>query len=235
MRNVCGFPVFFVAAIAVVQPLGAQSGNRTGSFIRDKIPAEIPIARGTLSEPLARQVSYDFGLCVVQTYHKRVNEIAGFTLKPAQVNDVMKRLANDDCLMGGTLTIPEMLMRGAIFRGLYLRDFAKAQPELQAMPVDYEPISGGTDMLTAEGYATYMNFADCVVRAEPAGARALTMAKPATPKETEAIAQLSPKLGQCMPAGNTVKLNRASLAALVSEALYRQAKAAVPPVAGSRK
>jgi hypothetical protein len=218
-----------LACLIVAPPGAAQTEAPIGSYIRRPKPADVPEKNHRSKADVAREFTYQFGTCVVLTFPRRADEIAGFTLNPEQVYNSMRRMATSDCVRNADLTMPPMLMRGAIFRGLYLRDFAKEQPALGVQPIDYGPVSGPSSVMTTASFMAFMSFADCVVRADPAGTRSLTMSIPGSAAETAAIRQVSPKLGDCLVAGANVSFNRATLTALISEALYRQAKAAVQP------
>jgi hypothetical protein len=60
----------------------------------------------------------------------------------------------------------------------------------------------------------------CIVRANPQASRAVLDAKPTTPEESTAIAQVVPHLGTCTPAGSTMKVNKSTVRTLVAIGFY---------------
>lgn len=67
----------------------------------------------------------------------------------------------------------------------------------------------------------YENLAVCVVRRDPASARALVATAPRTEAERTVIARLVPHLAPCVPADFTMSFDRGSLRALMAIGVYR--------------
>lgn len=226
-------PLMFAAAAAIgllaASPAVAQTEVSKGSLVRQPGPAIVPKSDERSRDDIARDVTFEFGRCVVWRHPGKAEAIAAKSLSPGEVDAVMRTLATPDCLSNATLKMPPGLMRGAIFRGLYLRDFGKSQPLLLDRPFDFTPMSGVPGTPPSNFFLANMAFADCVVRGQPMLSRALTMSRPGTPGEDEAVAQIRPHLGGCLFADTKVTFNRAGLSALIAEALYRESRAAAPP------
>ncbi len=109
----------------------------------------------------------------------------------AAIEAALAKIATDDCLSDGELTMSRPLFRGAIYRALYLRDFGNMSPESLAAPGSGNDQSGET----ADAFPMYI-FSNCVVRLSADSARAFVMASPATPDEN---CGRSPRSGLRLP------------------------------------
>jgi hypothetical protein len=65
------------------------------------------------------------------------------------------------------------------------------------------------------------DFAQCVVRRDPTNAYALIQTAVASKAEAAAVKTLVPQLGQCLIAGQDIKLNNATVRAIAAVGLYR--------------
>jgi hypothetical protein len=135
------------------------------------------------------------------------------------------------CLWDGNLTMPQSLLRGAIFRAAYNRDFASRALTFSEQPIDYAVYLEEQKSPEAVRYLVLLDFADCVVRAEASNARAFAIAIPGSKGEKDALAVLQPQLGPCFPAGVNVTFNKSILSAVLAEALYREVEAGQMPLA----
>jgi hypothetical protein len=116
--------------------------------------------------------------------------------------------------------------RDALYPALYRRDFGRkgVPADIQALPpLDLgSEFDGGSDSLSV-AYRAQRALGDCVARQSPAGAHALLLSTPHSAEERAATIQLTPAIGGCVAAGQTVQLSRSSLRAAVGEALYKLA------------
>jgi hypothetical protein len=78
------------------------------------------------------------------------------------------------------------------------------------------------------GVYNAMDFADCVVAADPYNADFLFRTVGGTPEEQEAISALSPALSPCLPQGVRLQLDPATLRAWLGEGLWQAANHSVP-------
>lgn len=197
------------AAVTMAVALAATpaSALQLGSIIRD--PAAVPSERDVSASDRARQTMNDYGVCLVKS---RAIAVRRALAMPAGDTDAaLRKLAIADCLSAGELRMPAALMRGAVYRALYLQDFGSKAPA---------PATSATP--TGD---PLQDFGACVNTVDPVHVRELVMATPATTVERTAIAALAPALGSCVAPGNNVRFSRATLQAVLAEAAYRQAGA----------
>jgi hypothetical protein len=92
-----------------------------------------------------------------------------------------------------------------------------SQQEYQAALKGYEE---------AQAFSYLSRYGECVVRQDPAAARALLMADPATPAENQAFAALGTPLGSCVAEGRTMNFGKHALRGTIAINYYRLAVAA---------
>ena len=137
---------------------------------------------------------------------------------------------NDRCLTSSRLIMDNKELRftatsgrGEIARYLARRDIR----------TDRQPVKGAAMAWLSDGLAALPKdakydrsvlvahqFALCVADEYWPETRSFVLAKPDSPAERAALAALSPKLGDCMPAGATLNLNKSLLRVLMGEAAY---------------
>lgn len=147
----------------------------------------------------------------------------------------------------GTLRASQMLIDGAMAETL----LGKTLPALDASAVaafapltypeihDVNPIDKKTGKALSaaalakkeEGRVNFANFValrrlgECVVRTDPAGSAALLATAIASDEERAALKAVAPALPACISAGQTIKLDYASIRASTAIAYYRLAMA----------
>jgi hypothetical protein len=136
-------------------------------------------------------------------------------------------LANSKCLLRGSLGMPSELMRGSLYAAMYEIDYRSAPSVPLTVPVDYAPDVAGARPAEADDYLALHNFADCVVRADPATSRVLILSPVGSAAESASFAQLGPRLSGCIVQGRTITFSKSILSAIIAQALYRATKAAV--------
>jgi hypothetical protein len=75
-------------------------------------------------------------------------------------------------------------------------------------------------------YSFLSKYGECVVRLNPAGAKALLLTAADSQDETARFAALRPALASCMPEGNTIRFGRTALRGSIAINYYRLAHAA---------
>ena len=161
----------------------------------------------------ARDVMNRYGICIVKIRPTAVMRALSREGDGA-IEEALARLADSECLAGGDLRMSRTLFRGAIYRALYLRDYADTPAESLAA------------LGSAKVEATRLtNFHDCVVRLSPENSRTLVTAEVGSGSEAEAIAALRPALADCLPPGVQVHLTPWGLQGSLSEALYKRTAA----------
>jgi hypothetical protein len=180
-------------------------------------------------EQISQRTMNKYAGCLLRTFRKRA--LAFLRLPPASYEAMLaaRKLATGWCLREGALSFRFQLLRGGLYEALYEEQFERAGAAgLTAVPpVDY---SGGnpTPLSDETAFAiALVQFADCVVRANPTASRALILSKVTSDEEKAAFASLTPHLGGCLVSGTQLKFSRPMLRGFVAEALYRLSAATV--------
>ena len=122
------------------------------------------------------------------------------------------KLKNGNCLGDGvSVTLDAMIFRGALFRALVRKNYVDGPATLSAIPY----------VETGE-WASTLNFAGCVVRADPANAYNVVFAPAGSTAESAAFDTLEVPIRTCMP-WETMSWTKADLIYLFSEAYYHEA------------
>lgn len=193
-----------------------------------------PAATSRSGSNQARLMLQTFAECVVATPRFR-QPLKAFVSSPyddpASRNFVQNLSRESRCLRGhsmtgfgdmagGTLAFPQFLIRGMLFRALYLRQGMSKR--LRDEPVDFAAYITDKSAPSSIEYRILMDFAGCVARTDIVGARNYVLARPDSPAEMVALAALQPSLGPCFPAGSQIKLAKPLLTSILAEALYRE-------------
>lgn len=213
-----------MAATAILAPVLA-SAQETNSRVRRFTEAKIPDT-ARLSEAEKAQRTMDaYGDCVLDHSAKRAAQY--IVTVPGDASDKLAHgLAINECMYLGRLVFSDSVLRGALYRALYRRNFEKAPVALKAEPIDYmADFQGQPDR---SQYVALRQFSECVVRANPAASRELTLALAGTQRAKTAFAMLMPAFGPCVPQGNNVSFSKSMIAGLIGESLYRLSSSPVP-------
>lgn len=221
----CHAGVLFAMAL-LATPQTASAEQRSGTHIDTPPPAEI--SQGLSPADNARATMLAFGACVVQSRRAGVERALAISPLDDRYKRELRNLATNDCLRAGEIRFDFLLMRGSLFAALYRIDFRAGPGALAAEPIDFAADLHGADSGDARDYLGLHQFADCVVRADPAAARALVMAPVAGRTEATAFATLGPRFSACIQQGQNIRFTRIVLTSLIAEALYRESKAAKP-------
>ncbi len=219
-------PAAFAAALVLPYPAAAGAPDS----------ASIVPLRERQDNQRAQQVMYAFAVCIVRRW--RSDAEAFLTLFPGSqaAMQALNRMAASMCLNYAytELRFTVQLFRGAVYDRLYKIEFEKgAAPDIgKAPPIDYSVNSRTVAPVDAARQINHWRFADCVVRANPAAARALILSEYAGKGESEGFDALRPDLVRCMPAGADYRFTRPMLRGLIAESLFRlSASVAGRPVA----
>lgn len=131
---------------------------------------------------------------------------------PAEYKVLDPMMAFGGCLGRGQLRMPRPLIRGAIAKALYARDFAAPPPVTMARP-DAPRGAGEADLLAAD-------VARCLAERMPGEADRLVRARFATPEEAAAFAPLVAAIPACAPASGGVRSSKGLMRARLAEAIY---------------
>jgi len=220
MRNRAGR-----AAMIVVAGIAAQTGHAQSGVPETRVRAETYLAE--FADCVVAQKVRD---AAVDRFLRTVPGSEGFypaSMKAADLHclDTAARRAG---------SVLEMRMQPATFRdalypALYRRDFAHKGPVAgiaTAAPATLATEFDGDAAALPADYRPQRALGDCVARTSPAGAHALLTARPYARGEDEAVTVLRPALAACLAEGQTFRLDRATLRAVVGEAAYKLARAA---------
>jgi hypothetical protein len=214
---------FVGGPLAAEQGLGTESGTR----IPQPKPAAIPTGSSLSEADRAQAVTEDFSACVVLRHRAAIKQALALSPLSADGHRRLAALATPDCLAGGELRIPQTVMRGMLFVALYRADFRAASPALSPDPVDYaKDLGGAENEPDGQAYVAIRQFGECVLRADPTGVRSLVLAAPGSAQERTALAELNPKLGNCLDRGANFTFSKIMLIGVLAETLYRVSRPA---------
>lgn len=223
LRSRSGLAFGLIALMFAAVPAPAQLEVPTGSRLTSPKPADIP--DGNMPEvDRVRKVMVEFGECVARTDPGgSARTVALFPTDPIELK-ALQRVATGDCLRMGELQMSASIMRGALFIGLYRRDYRQVPPPAPPPEkLDFTVGAADPQQEEARGAIMLRLFIDCVVREDPADARITILAPVASRAETAAYAALAPHLGRCLPAGQQVTFSKTILSGLIAEVAYRNA------------
>lgn len=211
-----------VTALATSAPVTAQEASKLGPQA-----AEIE-KEGVSSGDDARRTMYAFAACVLHRH--RLQALKWLSLPPEDPTLTQKAysFADDECLMNGMMQFSPMLFRGALYVALYHQEFGSKPLNLAPVPTAVAAGNGGP---AVHAYDMLFQFADCVARRDPSTVRTLILAAPGSPGESNALSSLSPQFPLCLVKDAQFQLNKATLTALLAEALYRLSSAPAPVAA----
>lgn len=218
--------ISIASAIAVTigsHPAFAQTETQIGSHISRAAPADIP---DKLPDPTLVRATFEaFARCIVGSQRGSVERALSLSPIGKLYSQALTALSDQACLRGGSLEMDYPLLRGALFIALYNADYRRNNGNIAPQPLDFSEDVGGASTPEERRYIGLRQFADCVVRADPAASRALTLSRAGSSAENAAFSTLTAQLGPCINNGQTIGFSRIVLAGLIAETLYREAKA----------
>lgn len=220
--------------LAVALPASAQGEreNPTGSLIGRGKAAVLPGRAGISDIDRARLVVDAFADCSVTNEKRKAVAYRDKKYDDPEASKLMSALVSSDCLMmDGRLSMPDELLRGAIFKAFYRREIKAGDVPFQEKEVDFATYLNDVKAPASQRYLILLDFAGCVARADAANSRAFVLAEPGSSQEKTALTALQPQFGPCFPAGANVTLNKSIVSAVLAEALYREATSAQTVVA----
>lgn len=135
------------------------------------------------------------------------------------------KIVRDNCLNGVgadsvLLRFPTSLLRGAIFRQLYINVGSRSPSPVSRQEISavWSPGVGGTQ-------AANQRFGDCIVAADKPAADKFVRAKVGSAQQDAALGNVMARMSGCLTQGLTLQMSRAVLDGVLAEALYRQATA----------
>lgn len=174
------------------------------------VPSDRPLSK----TDQARDMMNRYGICIAKAHRNNVKRV--LALPDREMNSALRKLATDDCLIGGRLQMSEPLFRGALYRALYIREFG-SEPSKTLITRD----SALESARASEGATPMEKFSICVVGISPQHTREFVIGEAGSRAEKEAITALRPALADCLPPKEQVSFTPWGLQASLSEALYK--------------
>ena len=138
-------------------------------------------------------------------------------------------LASAKCLRAGSYSFQPSAFRSALFRELYKSEFKHNLPTELRNSVSYANDIGDPTTDFGKSYLVSRELADCVVVNDPANSRKLVLLKVGDRDEAKILDSLALSLEKCLPAGQTISLDKYRFTGWIAEALYRESKLAAGP------
>jgi len=212
LMRLCGLPLAYVTVGSSGQGCLAASNHANASNLSAEyleVQAEC-VLKGKIPKSLDQFFSLD-------PYSKEAGELGA-------------KLSNPNCMASSVseMRFSTPLLRGALYRAIYIRNFGlKAPlPEADQPTLDIEHEIKGNNDSNLNGYIILRKFSDCVVREDALNVRALIVADTASSDEGNALQALQADLGACLLHGQQVKFSKIELRGYLAEALYRLSVAA---------
>lgn len=207
-----------------------------------------------------RALTHAYAQCVVKRQPTKASEAIVANVRTSVILREYRMLIRPECLTRETRQTTQMRFAGDLYRyaladALVDRELAaRPVPDLEAVPrlahhdpgpppqeVDSKGRKLGKRKLeTARlhysrdaAFAFLSLYGECVVRADPAGARALLVTAPDSAEETVRFDALRPTFSRCLPEGQTLRFGKVALRGSVAINYYRLAHAARASAQGS--
>lgn len=200
----------------------------------------------------ARDIMKRFAACAVAREPELASQFVLKQIDERLPDRDFQKLVSSACLTRTNPFVASLRMRGAMLRGAFAEelvrveladeppaDFAAVPPLVWSEPtapssVDEKGKAIGQKVMR-EREAGYLQavadsyvgrLGECVVRADPAGAKVVVVAQIDTPYELAAMKAMSTTIGSCIVQGETLKFNRTTLRSALAVSYYRLAAAA---------
>ena len=216
--------IVLAGTLSAMSASGPAQNAELGHIVERRPPAVIR-TEGESSGDVVRQTALAYAQCLLRTSRKAANSWLD-ARTDEESHNLRQRVVDPDCLYDGELQLPDMVLRGALYSALYRERFGSSPVNLTLTPLTPNQIPAASADPTKQSLATVVTFADCLVRKDPATARAMTLAAPGSAKESQHLNRLMPYLSSCLVQGTTLKLSKGVLVGGVAEALYRESLAA---------
>lgn len=205
---------------AVASSGGAQ--DSIGSGVGKRInPAILNSDPGIARDDLVRTFLVDYARCIYDLDKRNVDSMLDQVPGTDGYAKAARRAVVNQCLATGDMRFQHSSIQGAAFIHKYRTSFGRVAPTLREMPFDYAALAANAPEEWKGRYLAYRRFGECVVRRDPAAARALVMGPIGSDKETAAIRALAPSFSACIDAGVNANFTKERLSGVVAEALYR--------------
>lgn len=222
----------------------------TSLLLAAAVAAQGPESDYSIGE--TRKLIHAYGNCIVKKQPARASEAVLRNLGNSELLRSYPQLIDGACLSqlagrGVQARFKGDQYRYALAEGLVRRTAAEALAQLDAVPrLDHRDVGEAPSKLDKKGrplkparyeaallahqqdeaYAYLSRYGECVVRSDPAGARALLFSEPLTPEENNRFSALRTAFGTCLPEGATLQFGKLALRGTIAVNYYRLAMAA---------
>jgi hypothetical protein len=206
IRRIVTFPILALAGLAVMVPHFAGAAGRSEEIERRS------------STPDALIAMRDFSRCVADRNPRAAEAALALDHRRDEQEAALRQLAegNKRCVaLASRLGFSSLLFAGGLAERLLARQRGKGR---LAPLVAHDP---ARPAVQARDESEMM--ALCTVRTAPAAVETVLATKPASAAEGAAMAALAPTVAGCVAAGQTMRLNRPGLRALLALGAYRLA------------
>jgi hypothetical protein len=146
MRKACVSVVVMVSVMSAGSVF-AQAGRVNpsipftgGDATHISLPYEPAMPPNSVAMPPVERARYTlnaYASCLVHFNRRDVETTLALPVGTKASQQAEVKLAIDDCMADGELTMDGALLRGALYRALYRIDFPKSSPPLAVQPIDY--------------------------------------------------------------------------------------------------
>jgi hypothetical protein len=215
-----------------------------------QVPMGLPDNARNIPARQVRALVADYGDCIVKREAARASAAILAGLNSNELLDRYPQLMQESCLHNRLGERVEVRFSGdqyrfAIADALVRRELAAVPPPVldDVASLDHHgpagpptsdakdrPLEGRALELAMRDYevdraAHYLwRYGECVVRVDPAAAKAMLMTDPASPEEGVRFAAMSNALGTCLGEGRTLEFGKAALRGTIAVNYYRLAK-----------
>jgi hypothetical protein len=216
-----------------------------------QVPMGLPDNARNIPAKQVRALVADYGDCIVKREAARASAAILAGLGSNELLDRYPQLMQESCLHNRLGERVEVRFAGdqyrfAIADALVRQELAQVPPPIldDVAPLDHRgpaappttdakgrPLQGRALEQAMRSYevdraAHYMwRYGECVVRLDPAAAKALLLTEPASPEEGAQFAAMGAALDTCLGEGRTLEFGKAALRGTIAVNYYRLAKA----------
>lgn len=205
-----GKSIFLVmaATVAMVGPVQAQTQPQTQTQTS---------LWGQPVEPIAAEAIRNFAICAVRQTPDGAERLLAMDFRDASYGDAIGRYAQGHSYCGrGELRANSVLFAGGLAEALLRRGNM-----VDNLPTLLQPVVGRA-ALPARDETEYVGL--CVALRAPGEVRTMLSSDPGSVAERAALGAFSDDLSACVQQGQTMRMNRPGLRALVALAAYRLAR-----------
>lgn len=184
-----------------------------------------------------RRAMDEIAHCIVQANPKQLSKYLGMAPSGRVYETLSGQIVPESCrYLDKRFVVSDLLLRTALFDRFYRIQFKsfEANKTIALPTIDYW--RGAEVSTLAQTHAAALQFADCVIRADPHLSHELLSTEIDTASETIAFKKVIPLLGPCLTSGAKFEISKSILRGFIAESLYKiRTAAAETKSAGGQK